>query len=74
MSPVLPVSAPLVRCIAEGRDPTIAELFAQAEQIWLEGAANRSAFSWGQLAPASADRIACLRAAQAAMAGADPSP
>ena len=74
MSPVHLFSAPLVRCIADGRGPTIPELFAQAEQIWVEGAANRSAFTWGQLAPASADRIASLRAAQAAMAGTDPCP
>lgn len=66
------IPAQLVDCIATGRDPTIDELFTQAERIWRESATERPAFAWARLAPASAERVGALRAAQAALSGAEP--
>ena len=59
----------VVDCVSEGRDLTIAELFRLAERIWLDGAAERSAFAWGQLAPSDPERLSSLRAAVAAAVG-----
>ena len=59
----------LVECIATGREPTIHELFAVAERIWTDGAAERSAFAWDQLAPDASERLVALRGAQLALTG-----
>ncbi|WP_245841912.1 hypothetical protein [Sphingomonas lenta] len=40
-----------------------------AERVWVEGAAERSAFAWGRLPSAHPDRVTALRAAQAALCG-----
>ncbi|MEG8024382.1 hypothetical protein QP162_07835 [Sphingomonas aurantiaca] len=37
--------------------------------MWREGAADRSAFSWGQLSPTATDRIVALRSAVLALQG-----
>ncbi len=63
------VSDQLVDCIASGREPTIHELFSQAESMWIDGAAGRSAFSWGQMARGSNERMRALRHAQMALTG-----
>lgn len=59
----------VVECIAEGRDPSLEELFTVAQRIWADGAADRSAFAWGKLPAASPDRVEALRAAQLALCG-----
>jgi hypothetical protein len=69
LSPLVPDE--LVDCIASGRDPTLTELFTLAESIWTEGAAERSAFAWGELQPASTDRQFALRAAHLALRGSE---
>lgn len=48
-SPLMPDQ--LVECIATGREPTVHELFAVAGRMWIDGAAERSAFAWDRLAP-----------------------
>lgn len=60
----------LVDCIATGRDPTIHDLFAVAQRMWVEGAPNRSAFAWDRLPSDGGDRLIALRGAQAALSGA----
>ncbi|PAX06383.1 hypothetical protein CKY28_17425 [Sphingomonas lenta] len=62
-------AAELVACIGEAREPTVPELFSVAERVWVEGAAERSAFAWGRLPSAHPDRVTALRAAQAALCG-----
>ena len=59
----------VIDCVASDRAPTIQELFHVAERIWLDGAADRSAFRWGHLAPADPSKLMALRAAQAALLG-----
>jgi hypothetical protein len=59
----------VVRCMGEGRDPSIQELGRVAERIWTDGGANRSAFGWRHLSPASLARLSALRAAQLALCG-----
>lgn len=59
----------LVDCVSTGRMPTEAELDHVAARMWREGAAHRSAFSWGDLPPSSTDRIAALRSAVVALQG-----
>lgn len=59
----------LVDCLANGRDPTVQELFTIAERIWTDGGAGRSAFSWGRLQPGSGDRLNALRGAHQALSG-----
>ncbi len=59
----------LVDCIASGREPTVQQLFAQAKRMWIEGAAERSAFAWNRLAPDACERLIALRAARLALAG-----
>ena len=59
----------VVDCVASGRAPTVQELFHVAELIWAEGAADRSAFRWGYLAPTDPEKLNSLRAAQAALVG-----
>ncbi|HXH16433.1 MAG TPA: hypothetical protein VNJ10_09915 [Sphingomonas sp.] len=66
-SPLVPDQ--IVDCVATGRMPTTADLDVVAARMWREGAANRSAFSWGQLSPNSADRVHALRSAVLAMEG-----
>ena len=59
----------LVSCIATGREPTVHELFAVAERMWIDGAAERSAFAWDRLAPDAGERLTALRNAQLALTG-----
>lgn len=59
----------VIECVSEGRSPTTPELFRLAERIWREGAAERSAFAWGQLASSDPERLCSLRAAVAAAVG-----
>lgn len=66
-SPLMPDQ--LIDCMASGRDPTVQELFVIAERIWTDGAAGRSAFSWGCLPPNSHDRQNALRGAHLALTG-----
>ena len=61
----------LVDCIAAGREPTVRELFAVAEWMWIDGAAERSVFAWDQLASDASERLIALRGAQLALAGSD---
>lgn len=63
------VSDQLADCIASGRSPTISELFSQAECIWIDGAAGRSAFAWSRLEPDSRARISALKNAHIALTG-----
>ena len=71
MKPAHLIAGPVVDCIANGRDPTLDELFQVAERIWRDAKGERSAFSWGQLPTDSAERVLSLRAAQAALRGTD---
>lgn len=59
----------LIRCVAEGHKPNVAELFSVACRVWVEGAAERSVFGWDRLSPEHPDRVRALRVALAAMAG-----
>lgn len=59
----------LVACIAHAREPTVHELFAVAERVWVESAADRSAFAWGRLPPTDPERVGALRVAQASLCG-----
>jgi len=59
----------LVDCVATGRMPTAADLDHVAARMWREGAAHRSAFSWGELPATAADRILALRSAAVALQG-----
>lgn len=65
------VADALVDCIATGRDPTIHDLFALAQRMWVEGAPNRSAFAWDRLASDGSDRLIAMRWAHAALSGTD---
>ncbi|HEX8445774.1 MAG TPA: hypothetical protein VF649_04090 [Sphingomonas sp.] len=59
----------IVDCVAAGRSPTVSELVQLAARMWVEGAPDRSAFSWGCLKPSSADRVMALRCASLALNG-----
>ncbi|MGW8280009.1 hypothetical protein ACWGK7_10995 [Sphingomonas aurantiaca] len=66
-SPLVPDQ--IVDCVSTGRLPTTADLDSVAARMWREGAADRSAFSWGQLSPTATDRIVALRSAVLALQG-----
>jgi len=68
-SPLIPDE--LVACIGAGRDPTASEVSHLAERVLLDGAAERSAFLWGQLPADSVERRLCVRAAHLALEGDD---
>lgn len=59
----------LVACIANGREPSVHELFSLARRVWVESAAERSAFGWDRLPSTHEERLYSLRAAHAALAG-----
>lgn len=63
------IAPEVIACIAEGRDPSVDELFRVAGQIWTDMRGSRSAFAWGELTSDSSERLVSLRAAQAALAG-----
>lgn len=63
------IAPELIACIAEGREPSHAELLRVADQIWSDCLGTRSAFAWGELAADSSERLLTLRAAQHALAG-----
>ena len=67
-SPLVPHQ--LVDCVSTGRSPTAADHDTVAARMWCDGAANRSAFSWGAL-PTVTDRIAAMRSAAVALQGSD---
>jgi hypothetical protein len=69
MSISLLMPTQIIKCISAGRLPTQQELFEVAEQMWIDGAAGRSAFSWDRLLPNSSDRLIALRSAQLALSG-----
>ena len=59
----------VIDCVATDRAPTVQELGHVAQRIWAEGAAGRSAFRWGRLAPDDPQKLYALRAAHAALLG-----
>lgn len=59
----------VIDCVSHGREPTVGELFHVAERMWTEGTGKQSVFTWGELPPRSDERVAYLRAAQAALCG-----
>jgi hypothetical protein len=59
----------LVRCVADGRGPSGAELVTVARRVWTDSAAGRSAFDWDRLPERDAERVEALLIAQVAMAG-----
>lgn len=63
------VPSELVACIEHGREPTVHELFSLARRVWMEGAAERSAFAWDRLPSTHQERLWALRVAHAALAG-----
>lgn len=65
-----PLDPALVDCVTNGREPTVGELFGMAGRIWCETAAERSAFAWEQLEPASEQRVVAIRLPLTAMRGA----
>lgn len=67
VSPLFAVE--VVDCMAEGRSPTLQEVFRVAERIWIESAPDRSAFAWGRLPAAAPARLHSLRAARVALCG-----
>lgn len=63
------IAKEVVACVAEGREPSVAELFRVAEIIGTEAAGERSIFRWADMAIDSAERLLCIQAAQAALSG-----
>lgn len=63
------IAPEVVACIAEGRDPSIDELYSVADRIWDDIQGPKSAFAWGQLTADSSERLLTLKAAQAALIG-----
>lgn len=63
------VSDQLADCIASGRLPTASELFLQAECMWIDGAAGRSAFAWSRLEPNSLAYAFAMQNARLALTG-----
>ena len=59
----------VIDCVAIDRQPSVQELFRVAQRIWSDGAADRSAFRWGRLAPTDTEKLLALRAAQIALSG-----
>lgn len=66
-------AAEVVKCVAEGRAPTTQELYAVAERIGRDSGLG-PIFAWGDAAAGSAEERYLLRAAQAALLGADARP
>jgi hypothetical protein len=64
------IAPEVIACIADGRQPELAELYRVADRIWRDLGGERSAFSWGQLPHGDSSRLLVLRAAQAALNGA----
>jgi hypothetical protein len=69
MKPRHLIAGPVIDCIVSGRDPTVHELFDVAERIWTDMGAMASVLSWSELPMSGAERLAALRAAQAALSG-----
>jgi hypothetical protein len=69
MKPNHLIARPVVDCIADGREPSVHELFEVAERIWTDTRTARSAFSWSDLPVDGSERLISLRAAQAALTG-----
>jgi len=66
-SPLMPDE--LVYCVASGSTATAAQVSQLAARIWTEVAPHRSAFGWGDLAPAASDRLFAMRSAAMALNG-----
>lgn len=62
-------AAEVVDCVAEGRAPTVQELFSVAERIGRD-AGMRPIFAWDGPCSSSEDERFLLRAAHAALCGA----
>lgn len=71
MKPKHLIPSPVLDCIADGRDPTIHELFHVAERIWTDTRSTQSAFSWSYLPAHGSERPASLRAARVALSGSE---
>jgi hypothetical protein len=70
MNPQSTIFAPeMIACIAEGREPTIDELFRVADRIGADLRGTRSAFAWGELKGDNSERLLTLRAAMTALTG-----
>jgi hypothetical protein len=67
LSPLMPDE--LVYCVASGSPATAAQVSQLAARIWAEAAPHRSAFAWGNLAPAASDRLFAMRSAAMALNG-----
>lgn len=67
VSPLMPDQ--LIDRIATGREPTDEELFAQARHTWIDGAADRSVFTWNCLSDNASERVFALRGAKLALGG-----
>ncbi|RYG88362.1 MAG: hypothetical protein EON59_04655 [Alphaproteobacteria bacterium] len=62
------IAPEVIACIAEGRDPSLAELNRVAETIWADLKAARPAFAWDK-PQSDSERLLILRAAHAALIG-----
>ena len=63
------ISDQVIACVRNDRAPTVREVEDVAARIWAESAANRPAFLWRELPPASMERVIALRAAVLALNG-----
>jgi hypothetical protein len=63
------IAPEVIDCIADGRSPTVEELYRVADHIWSDVRGSRSAFTWGELTHDNSERLLSIRAAQAALVG-----
>jgi len=63
------IAPEVIDCIAEAREPSVAELCRVAALIWSDIRGTRSAFAWGELAADSSERLLSLKAAHIALTG-----
>jgi hypothetical protein len=66
-------AAEVIECVAEDREPTTQELYAVAERIGRDSGMG-PVFAWGISAPDNAAEHYLLRAARAALRGAESPP
>lgn len=65
------IAPEIIGCIADGREPNVGEVSVVAQRILEEVRGQTSAFGWGQDVMDSSIQLLSVRAARAAMAGAD---
>lgn len=63
------VAPEVVDCIAQGRPPSVNELYRVAEHIRSDLRGARPAFAWGETEPDNIERLLTLRVAHAALVG-----